>query len=166
MKRHKRPEPLKRTRDTFEFFVCDPFGSSVMNGYRRAARHFGLHTLEDPGSVGTDTFRMLIHKSAGKLRRVANALAKVYESGDDIEAEMLLHDSGVHWFDHDWSYWCVEADEGALDQLGWIRRVTRCGPRYRVTLRLRKPRPYKSTERTMRKRSAAPARRKASAATA
>ena len=47
---------LRRTKTAFEFYISSPWGLSAVNGYRRAARHFGLHTLEDPTTLGTDSF--------------------------------------------------------------------------------------------------------------
>ena len=64
----RRTPRLLRNRHTFEFVTRYPHGTSAINGYRRAARHFKFHTLEDPTTVGTDTCRLLIHKSARKLR--------------------------------------------------------------------------------------------------
>lgn len=131
---------LQRNKDTYEFLVRYPHGTSAINGYRRAARHFGLHTLEDPATVGTDTCRLLIHKSAKRLREAANVLDRAYSAGDQTlidEAEAWLAiESGIHWFDHDWSYWDQEQDEGALEQLGWDRVILETGNSFRITLRL------------------------------
>ena len=135
-----RPPRLKRTKNTFEFFVRDPHGTSAINGYRRAARHFGLRTLEDATTVGTDTCRLLIHKDVRKLHAAAKALDRAYTSQDDAlidDAETWLRcESGVQWFDHDWCSWVQEQDEGTLEQLGWERVVLKSGNCYRVTLRM------------------------------
>lgn len=136
----RRTPRLLRNRHTFEFVTRYPHGTSAINGYRRAARHFKFHTLEDPTTVGTDTCRLLIHKSARRLREAAKILGEAYASGDDElinEAEMwLAHDSDVHWFDHDCKYWDEEQDEGALGCLGWERLIVESGDCYRVTLRV------------------------------
>ena len=116
-----------------------PHGTSAINGYRRAARHFKFHTHADPTSEGSDACRLLIHKNAGKLREAVKRLGEAHASDDDelIEkTEMwLASDSGVHWFDHDWKYWNQEQDEDALECLGWERFIVASGERYRVTLR-------------------------------
>jgi hypothetical protein len=92
--------------------------------------------------MGSDGFRLLIHKSIRTLRGAANALSDAYASDDEAliaEAEMWLQlESDVHWFAHDWSYWDPDQDAGALESLGWERRVVESGGRYRVTLRLAK----------------------------
>jgi hypothetical protein len=132
------PARLKRTENRYEFLIRYPYGTSAVNGYRRAARHFGLHTLEDPTTVGTDTFRLLIHKSAKRLREAARILNRAYSADDETlinEAETWLAiESDIHWFDHDWKYWNQEQDEGALEQLGWKRIVVQVGNSFRVTL--------------------------------
>lgn len=131
---------LQRTKNAFEFLVRYPHGTSAINGYRRAARHFGLHTLEDPTTVGTDTCRLLIHKSAKRLREAARVLDRAYSVGDQNlidEAEAwLVIKSDIHWFDHDWKHWDQEQDEGAIEQLGWDRVISETGNSYRITLRL------------------------------
>ena len=133
---------LVRNRHTFEFLVRYPHGTAAINGYRRAARHFKFHTLEDPTTVGGDTCRLFVHKSAQKLREAAKVVGDAYTSGDDElidEAEMwLATDSDVHWFDHSWKYWAIEQDEGALECLGWKRLIVESGASYRVTLRVAK----------------------------
>ena len=114
---------LKRTRTTYEFFVRYPCGTSAINGYRRAARHFKLHTLEDPCSQGNDDCRLLIHKNSPTLREAAKVLndaGSITSSLDDddampIDAMPILEDAedwlsknDVHWFHHDWKYWDIE----------------------------------------------------------
>ena len=93
---------LLRNRHTFEFVTRYPHGTSAINGYRRAARHFKYHALEDPTTVGTDTCRLLIHKSARKLREAMKRLGEAYSSNDEgliAEAEMwLASDGGIDWF--------------------------------------------------------------------
>jgi hypothetical protein len=131
---------LKRTRKTYEFFVGIPYGSSAMNGYRKAARHFGFRTLEDPCTDGTDTFRLLIHKSSQKLRTVARMLQRAALSDDkcaiwDADMEILVSD--IHYFHHNWRHWDQVQDEDALENLSWSRTVTKLGKRYRVTLKTR-----------------------------
>jgi hypothetical protein len=143
----KRPAATRRlirTRYVFEFFVRSPEGTSVINGYRRAARHFKLRTLEDPTTVGNDTCRLLIHKSGQKLGEAAKILDTAYSCDDetlihgliDVAETWLAGESGVHWFDHHWRYWNQEQDEGALEWLGWHRQIIECGERYRVRLRI------------------------------
>jgi hypothetical protein len=129
---------LKRDATTYEFIVRYPHGTSAINGYRRAARHFGLHTLEDPTTHGGDSTRLLIHRDASALRAAWSKLSTAYTSdeADDVDqVEMwLATESGVHWFDHDWQYWAAEQDQGALEQLGWRRRVVTRGGGLRVTV--------------------------------
>lgn len=131
--------PLVRTGGTFDFVCVHPHGSSAIEGYRLAARHFGLRTMEDPTTVGTDTCRLLIHEDVRKLRAAARVLSRAYDSGDDDaieEAELwLAFRSGVHWFDHDWSFWDIEQDEGALGNLGWRRTILAGGSTYLVSLK-------------------------------
>lgn len=131
---------LKRTRNTYEFLIRYPYGISAINGYRRAARYFGLHTLEDPTTVGTDTCRLLIHKSTKRLRDAAKVLNHAYSSDDqtliDTAEIWLTTESDVHWFDHDWKYWNQEQDVGALEQLGWNRVIIEASNSFRITLRL------------------------------
>jgi len=136
----RRTPRLLRNRRTFEFVTRYPHGTAAINGYRRAARHFKFHTLEDPSTAGSDTCGLLIHKNAQKLCEAAKILKEAYASDDDglIEkAELWLAcDSGVHWFDHDWKYWDQQQDEGALECLGWERLIVESGARYRVRLRV------------------------------
>jgi hypothetical protein len=147
MKKNRKPgKPaarLKRTRNTYEFCIRYPHGTSAINGYRRAARHFGLHTLEDPSTLGTDTCRLFIHKDIRKLREAARVIKSAYASGDESlieDAEEWLASGGgggggVTWFDHDWRYWDQEQDEGALECLGWNRGVVELGSQYRLTIK-------------------------------
>jgi hypothetical protein len=93
--------------------------------------------------VGTDSCRLLIHKSASKLREAAKRLGDAYTSGDDEliqEAEIWSSfDSDVHWFARDWKYWDQEKDDGALECLGWERLIVESGAKsYRVTIRVAK----------------------------
>jgi hypothetical protein len=142
----RRRAPLKRTEDTYEFLVTYPHGGSAISGYRRAARHFGLHTREDPTYEGSDAYRVLVHESAQKLRDVAKALNDAYSAAnssdlgdetliDEVEDWLVLK-SDVAWFTHDWSYWGQDQDEGALEHLKWKRTVVESGKDYRVTLRI------------------------------
>ena len=89
---------------------------------------------------GTDTCRLLIHKSARKLRKAAKLLDEAYSSDDEelIDgAELwLASDSGIRWFNHDWKYWDQDQDEGALESLGWERVIVESAACYRVTLRV------------------------------
>jgi hypothetical protein len=116
-----------------------PWGLSAVSGYRKAARHFGLHTLEDPSTVGTTSFRILVHQDVTKLRRAAKVLADAYSSDDDhlvSKAEnWLLSESGVNWFAQDGSWWDLARDEGALECLGWVRSVAELAGCSRVTIR-------------------------------
>jgi hypothetical protein len=136
----RRAAPLKRTKNTYEFFVRFPHGTLAMKGLRQAARHFGFHTFKDPTTVGTGTLRLLIHKNPKALRAAAKVLDRAYSSDrqrliDKAEA-WLNSESGVNWFDHDARYWNIEQDEGALENLGWKRTVVEIGDYYRITLRL------------------------------
>ena len=143
--RRGRAPRLKRTRTTYEFFVRDPCGTSAIRGYRRAARHFRLHTLEDPLSKGQDECRLLVHKSPRKLREAARVLIAANSRANSLEddvamevlrdADMWLIENQVHWFHHDWSYWDIEQDLGALENLSWQRRVVETDNRYRVTIK-------------------------------
>jgi hypothetical protein len=142
----RRNRRLIRNRNTFEFLTRYPNGTAAINGYRRAARHFKFHTLEDPTMVGSDAYRLFVHKSAQKLREAAKVIGDAYtlaNTADDEElideAEMWLCDSDVLWFAQDWKYWDMEQDEGALELLGWERLIAPYGDAgYRVTLRLAK----------------------------
>ena len=129
---------LARTAGIYEFLVREPFGASAISGYRKAARHFGLHTREDPTLAGSDGYRVFVHKSAARLRQAVKMLDVAYVSDqqnviDDAEAEL----AGWHvpWFAQDWKYWDAEQDEGALETLGWKRRIAKAGNGYRITLR-------------------------------
>lgn len=129
---------LARTADTYEFLVRAPFGASAISGYRRAARHFGLHTLEDPTAEGSDAYRVLVHENARALARAAQVLEHAYGSDRQSaidEAEVWLARSDVSWFAQDWKYWDMDQDEGALDCLGWKRFVVQSAKSYRITLR-------------------------------
>ena len=138
------PAPrLVRTRNVYEFIVRFPWGSSAISGYRRAARHFGFHTMEDPTLEGSDAYRVLVHKDARQLRAAAKMLSDAYSCEEDAPGEAaemwLICESGIHYFTHDWKHWDPEQDEGALECLGWERRVVELnwpsGCAYRVTLR-------------------------------
>jgi hypothetical protein len=132
-----------RTADTYEFLVRDPWGASAISGYRRAARHFGLHTMEDSTLAGSDRYRLFVHKRAAALRRVVKMLEIAYASNqqDAIdEAEMSLYSAHVPWFAQDWKDWNAEQDEGALETLGWKRLMVKVENGYRVTLKLLKRR--------------------------
>lgn len=124
--------------NTFRFLVRDPWGISAINGYRRAARHFGYRTRLDPTCEGTDVCRILTHQEASKLREAAQVLTAAYESDDELSinaAESWLAENGVHWFSQDWKIWDPEQDEGALECLGWKRDVVSHNDRwYEVTL--------------------------------
>jgi hypothetical protein len=136
--------PLVRSREVFEFLVRDPYGSSAIAGYRRAARHFGLHTREDPAFEGSDAYRMFVHKDPRKLRVVAKAIGDVNEKCeddtlDDQELEIFLK-TDVTYFAQDWHYWDETADEAALKDLGWKRRIAESTDKsgnqiFRVTLK-------------------------------
>jgi hypothetical protein len=141
--RTRRRGRLARTADTYEFLVRPPFGASVISGYRKAARHFGLQTMEDPTMEGSDGYRVLVHKSAPVLRRAADVLDRAYGSDRQSaidEAEMWLATSDVTWFAQDWRYWDEAQDEGALACLGWKRLVVKSEKSYRITLKLIKKR--------------------------
>ena len=141
--RTRRRVRLARTADAYEFLVRSPFGASAISGYRRAARHFGLHTLEDPTAEGSDGYRVLVHKSAPALRRAAEVLELAYASDRQSvidEAEMWLATSDVTWFAQDWRCWDEAQDEGALACLGWKRLVVKSEKSYRLTLQLIKKR--------------------------
>jgi hypothetical protein len=103
---------LIRNRYVFEFFVRFPEGTSVMNGSRRVARQFKLHTLEDPTTVGTDTCRLLIHKNGHRLRAAAKITDTTCSNDDETRIEQLIADSktwlatesGVHRSVQDWRH--------------------------------------------------------------
>lgn len=129
---------LRRTKGTFEFYARYPMGLSVMNGYRRAARHFGWHTLEDPSTIGTDSYRLFLHRKVEKLREASRKINDAYSSDDDSQVDdleiWLASQSGLHWFDQDWKYWDEESDLTTLGFLGWSRHVLDLGKRSRITI--------------------------------
>ena len=150
MKRKPRPKKsessrLIRDRDTYEFIVRRPHGASAISGYRRAARHFGLHTLEDPSFTGGDSFRMFVSKDARKLRLLAKDIHQAYATGGDDAfdaAELLVMEAdSVHFFTQDVNYWNIEDDEGALECLGWKRSIVEKPSYYRVTIQQAQRRP-------------------------
>ena len=133
---------LVRDGHTFEFYVRFPPGHFAMSGYRKAARHFGLHTLEDPSFEGTDAYRMFVDASATRLGAVATALQKACEldDGDDLDPveDWVIQHPELNWFSHDWKHWDPEDDEGVLDELGWKRAITPTKSGCKVTLTLRR----------------------------
>lgn len=134
---------LARTSDTYEFLVRYPWGASAISGYRRAARHFGFHTREDPTLAGSDAYRLFVHKSAAMLRQAVKTLEVAYVSDQQAaidDVELSIGASGVAWFAQDWKHWDPDQDEGALECLGWKRFVVETGKNYRVTLQLVKRR--------------------------
>ena len=142
-RRPSRSVRLVRTADTYVFLVQYPFGGSVISGYRKAARHFGLHTMEDPTMEGADAYRVLVHKSRPAIRRAAQVLDRAYGSDQQSaidDAEMWLTRSNVTWFAQEWNYWDDAQDEGALACLGWKRLIVKSEKSYRVTLQLIKKR--------------------------
>jgi hypothetical protein len=42
-----------------------------------------------------------------------------------FEEDEILSSSNIHWFAHDWKWWNIEQDEGAIESLGWSRTVTK-----------------------------------------
>jgi hypothetical protein len=100
-----------RNRTTFEFFVKYPWGTSAINGYRKACRHFGYRTLQDPTTVGNDDCRLLISIDMKKLRHAAKVLNKTDDDGsvsDELhwqKEDWLQSASGISWLDHDWKHW-------------------------------------------------------------
>ena len=132
MKSKPTPKPsrsarLIRNRSIFEFLVRYPHGSSAIAGYRRAARHFGLHTKDDPTFEGSDAYRLFIHRNARKLRAIAKAIehANAITPDDtiyDVEND-LFDEAQVTYFTQDWRFWDIPADESALENLGWKRYV-------------------------------------------
>jgi hypothetical protein len=129
-----------RSAKVFEFLVKYPWGISAISGYRRAARHFGLHTREDPSTVGNDSWCLFVHKDPRKLRQVVAQLSALDPSNSnyDVDEWSIKVGSGVHWFWHDWKQWDIEADENAVKNLGWTRAVEDRGDgTYRVTIRRR-----------------------------
>jgi hypothetical protein len=139
---------LVRSRSRYELIVSYPWGTSAISGYRRAARHFGLHTRLDSTSKGTDQWCLLIHRDEAVLRAAARSLTNYARSCNDREIDNegvldeefeILLNSGAHWFAHDWKWWDIEGDEGALEGLRWSRIVTqRDDGSYRVSLRRRR----------------------------
>jgi len=169
-KQATRSKPLVRNARCFEFLVKYPWGTTAINGYRRAARHFGLHTIEDPTFEGSDAYRMFVDRSESRLRSVAASVRKInaLDDGtkDDFEPvdDWLVEQDDLHWFSHDWKHWLMEDDEVAIEGLGWQRSVVEMGNRYRVTLTLGRrrhvSRPRRSS-RTKSKQAGARARSKA-----
>ena len=84
------------------------------------ARHFGLHTLEDPTFAGGDSFRMFVSTDARKLRSVAKAINQADATDDEDN---------------------IEAAEGALEHLGWKRSIVEKPNFYRVTIQQAHRRP-------------------------
>ena len=113
-------------------------GLSVMNGYRRTARHFGWNTLEDPSTIGTDSYRLFLHRRVETLRDVQRKIKLAYSSGDDIQVDdleiWLASQSGLHSFVQDWKYWDKDTDLTTLANLGWSQRVLDSGKRSRITI--------------------------------
>ena len=133
--RSKRQPKLRRSREVYEFLVRYPWGFSSILGYRRAARHFGLHTLEDPSSRGQDSCCLLVHGSAQVLRDAAQVSPTIEpEDWDDFYPEMAKR--GICVIDHDWKHWYPEDDKEPLAGLGLQAEFLEYEEgRYRVTLR-------------------------------
>jgi len=131
----KRQPKLNRTSDVYEFLVRYPWGMSSINGYREAARHFGLHTLEDPSSRGMDSCCLLVHRDLQVLREASRVSATIEpEDWDEFYVEMAKRGVGV--IDHDWKHWYPEDDKAALVGLGLDGEAVEYEDgRYRVTLR-------------------------------
>jgi hypothetical protein len=123
----------------YKFTVFYPFGTTAIQGYRRAARYFGLHTRIDPTTEGTDQWRLLVHKDAKLLRRTAKTLLDhAMSESDNFDAQEfeILLNSGIHWFAQDWKWWDIQNDDGALEHLGWSRAITELpNGSFRVVLR-------------------------------
>ena len=122
-----RSAPLLRNRTTFEFLVRYPHGSTAISGYRRAARHFGLHTKEDPAFEGSDAFRIFVHKDPRKLRALAKAIGDAYATISDntifdVDYDIITS-ADVAYFEQDWRWWDETSDREALKHLGWKRRI-------------------------------------------
>jgi hypothetical protein len=133
--RAKRQPKLRRSRDVYEFLVRYLWGFSSILGYSRAARHFGLHTLEDPSSRGQDSCCLLVHGSAQVLRDATRVSPTIEpEDWDDFYPEMAKR--GICVIDHDWKHWYPEDDKEPLAGLGLQAEFLEYEEgRYRVTLR-------------------------------
>jgi hypothetical protein len=120
-------------------------GGHLINGYRKACRHFGYRTLEDPTTVGNDDWRLLIHKEMKKLRRAARVLNETDNDGVvsdelyDQKEEWLQFERGVTWFHHDWRHWYWREDKNTFEELRWDGIITECKDYYRVTIHKTKP---------------------------
>jgi hypothetical protein len=144
LNRANQSKPLVRNARCFEFLVKYPWGTTAINGYRRAARHFGLHTIDDPTFEGSDAYRLFVDPSASRLRSVAASVRKInaLDDGttDDLDLDpvddWLVRQDDLWWFSHDWKHWLMEDDESVLQALGWLRSVVAIGNNYRITLRL------------------------------
>lgn len=113
----------KRSATEFAFVVRYPWGTSAIEGYRRAAEHFGLCTRVDPTTDGDDVTRLLIHADAAVLARAVEGLLALLDGSDEDDPYEwpdvdLLIEAGVHWFTQDWKHWDAEQDEGVLEGLG------------------------------------------------
>jgi hypothetical protein len=142
--KHQRTR-LKRSARIFEFIVDYPHGTRAVAGYRKAARHFGWRTRDDPSMAGSDQWRLLIGRDERELRLVAKRLRDFAdeEASSDVEEDDpwpdldILLEADVHWISQDWRYWDIESDAGAMEHLGWSRTIVPHGKRgFRVTLRL------------------------------
>ena len=125
-----------------------PFGASAIEGYERAAHHFGLYTLHDPTFEGMDCYRLLVHDNFERLKSVGQQLSELEapeENDDNLGGEIdILLPAGLHWFSHTVGHWDIAQDEGALECLGWSRTIvdemTASGDQiFRVRLRLIQP---------------------------
>jgi hypothetical protein len=139
-----KPARLRRSERIFEFIVDYPHGTRAVAGYRKAARHFGWRTREDPSFDGLDQCRLLIDRDPKALRRVAQRLLNyVPDETDDeddyLSAELdILLEANVAWITQDWKYWDIDSDDGAMEHIGWSRTIAPHGKHgFRVTLRLR-----------------------------
>lgn len=143
--------PLVRDARCFEFLVKYPWGTKAIGGYRRAARHFGWHTFQDPTFEGSDAYRMFVDPRAAKLRSVAAGVRRINQLDDgtlddyDPVEDWLVQRRDLTWFAADWKHWFAGDDEAALRALGWRRTVEEVGNSYRVTLRVGGRRPAKRT---------------------
>jgi hypothetical protein len=132
----KGSQPNGRAAGVYKFTVREPWGTSVINGYRRAARHFGLHTRNDPTAEVSDSYRLLVHREAGKLRQVAAALTRLDADDPEFELNELEVLTPVNWFWHHWRKWDKSQDEGALGNLAWKRTIIELKPGvFRVTIK-------------------------------